>query len=192
MRLEVVPDETGYPDHPREWDNAWTLVPCKKFRYPGLFDDTGVQVDWSDFTEYEDVDYKSLAKKTGERISIAVPIYIMEHGTITLSRKQFYNEDPCRWDWGIAGIAYMTTKVRKGFKKREDALKLLDDELETLTAYANGEAWEFRIYDDGGQQVSAVGGYYSEEEEEAEQAGKEELEYWEKRTPKQLALPLEV
>jgi len=190
MRLEVIMDEDGFPESPRKWGNAWTLVPHKKFRYSNLFDDTGVQVGWEDFTEYEDVNYKSLAKKTGERISIAVPVYIMEHGTITLSRGHFYDVDPCRWDWGVAGIAYMTTKARKEFWKREAALKRLDDELEILTAYANGEIWEYRIYDDDGKLILAVGGYYSEEE--AEQAGKEELASWEKHTPKQLTLPLEV
>lgn len=190
MRLEVIMDEDGFPESPREWDNAWTLVPHKKFRYSNLFDDTGVQVGWEDFTEYEDVNYKSLAKKTGERISIAVPVYIMEHGTITLSRGHFYDVDPCRWDWGVAGIAYMTTKARKEFPKLEDALKRLDSELELLTAYANGEAWGFRILDDDGNVVSSCYGYYSEQE--AEEAGKQELEYLERHTPKQLTLPLEV
>lgn len=100
MKLEVIPDETGYLDNPLEWDNAWTLVPYKKFQYRGLFDETDVTVDQDDFTDYEEVDYKSLAKKIRERISIAVPVYAMIHGDITLSRRDFYYADPYRFDWG--------------------------------------------------------------------------------------------
>ncbi|MEM1944024.1 MAG: hypothetical protein QXE52_08085 [Candidatus Caldarchaeum sp.] len=188
MKLEVIPDESGYLHNPREWDNAWTLVPLKKFRYKELFDTTDVTLDREDFTDYEDVDCKALQRKTGEKIALAVTVYALNHGAIVFSRGHFYDYDPCRWDWGIAGAAYITRKNRRWFATDEDALKCLDGELDELTAYANGDMWGYRILDDGGNEISSCYGYYSEED--ARQAGEEALENLERVTPKQLTLPL--
>jgi hypothetical protein len=162
---------------PREWDNVGTIVAGHR-RY-SLGDDGAPEIDWSDFDGWEAVD----RHLRDECDAIAVlPIYIYDHGGITLSTKPF----ACPWDSGRVGAIYATAESvanMLGNDATEDAiLKVLRGEVDDYSQYICGDIWCYVIEGEHGDVEDSCGGFFSEEDATSE--GQAALRYCVEHAPK--------
>jgi hypothetical protein len=134
--IKVIHDEN--PWHPREdCDNMGTMV-CFHGRYSIGDKDTG-------FTDPEDLN--TFLKDTD---CVYLPIYMYEHGGITISTGPF----SCQWDSGQLGYIYATTerikewmiiKGKLSVKDKANALKSLESEVNTMDQFVTGEVYGYDI-----------------------------------------------
>ena len=81
---------------------------------------------------------------------VALPLYLYDHGSITIATKPF----GCRWDSGQLGYIYATKEtMEKEYGKLDDetrktALKVLEDEIKTFDQYVTGEVYGFEIVEE--------------------------------------------
>lgn len=100
---------------------------------------------------------------------IALPVYLYDHGGITVSTSPF----SCPWDSGFFGIiAVSLDKVRKeyGWKhitvsRRKRIEGYLQNEIKTLDDYCTGKVFGYRITPeyDNGNELESCWGYYGAE-----------------------------
>jgi hypothetical protein len=146
-RLEIYRDED--PENPREcWDNLGTMY-CFHRRYH-LGDKHG----------FSAVDAETLENSPE---SISIPIYMYDHGGVTLRSTPF----GCRWDSGKLGFISVTKKkVRKeyGWKlitksRRERIWGCLRAEIEVYDMYLQNECYGYKLFVDGIETESCWGFY---------------------------------
>ena len=132
--------------NPREdFENMGTMV-CFHRRYT-LGDKSDLVLDsfgsWDEIKEH-------LKKQVGA--DIVLPIYMYEHGGVTIKTTPF----GCAWDSGQVGFIY-ASKGRileymgeKEFTERvkERAAKLLEGEVKTYDDYLKGNVYGYRVLDD--------------------------------------------
>jgi hypothetical protein len=155
-----------YPDNPRDWDNPCTLW-CSHPRY-NLGDK---QISTADYDVLTTIDHV-----------VALPLYLYDHSGITMSTTPF----TCRWDSGQVGWITMTKEQvlstyggkRVTQKKKEQAIALMKEEVNTYDRYIAGEVYSYVITDANGEEVESCGGYYGRQY--AEQDGAEALARWER------------
>lgn len=148
------------PDNPRTaWDNAATML-CWHGRY-NLGDDH----NWpephhavADLLGIDMEDYAEKYRKASEALEDApvtvLPLYLYDHGGITLSTTAF----SCPWDSGQVGFIYITHKklqeelcmdYAEGWKpndeQSEKALAILKGEVSTYDDYLTGNVWSFTL-----------------------------------------------
>jgi len=131
-KLEIFQDENA--SSPREDDNLGTMV-CVHRRYK-LGDKHNFSVEEAqDITKGKDV--------------ISLPLYLYDHGGITISTKPF----SCRWDSMFVGFIYVTKEqVRKEYdvknitqKIRDRVKRVLESEVKTYDQYLTGDVYGYRI-----------------------------------------------
>jgi hypothetical protein len=165
-RLIVRHDEDV--ESPREWGNVGKMV-CWHGRMnlgdkrDNPKDDVN---DWAlrlanqldDAFEYGEYSKEEL-EKAWEIINkhcVILPLYVYEHGGITMSTGKF----SCPWDSGQVGWIYCTLeKGRKEWPKDEDPLyetaiiekitKHLQSEVEIYDHYIQGNCWQFQLQKHG-------------------------------------------
>lgn len=131
-----------YPDDPRNWDNAGIMACFHKRLNLG---------DKHQFKEPQDLlDYIEANKDT----IYYLPLYIYEHGNITISTSPF----SCRWDSGQVGFIYMTKEKAEaeGITKPYEALEA---EVKTYDAYISGQTYGAIILDNNNEVVDSQFGY---------------------------------
>ena len=145
-RLKIMHDDC--PESPREWDNLGTMY-CEHRRY-NLGDKNA-----DDIREYNDKTERDELPEKGYTI---LPLYLYDHGDITMSTGRF----SCHWDSGCVGYIYVSDKDAKenyGWKiitkkRREIIIKHLKAEVETYDQYLTGDVYGFKyqsfaVYPDG-------------------------------------------
>ena len=100
---------------------------------------------------------------------IALPVYLYDHGGITISTSPF----SCPWDSGFFGIiAVPLDKVRREYgwknitaKRRKRIEGYLQDEISTLDNYYTGEVFGYRIMpeSDDDNELDSCWGFYGTE-----------------------------
>jgi hypothetical protein len=146
--LEIIPDSD--PESPREGDNLGTIV-CWHSRY-----NLGDKHDFADPSDFQEW--------TEQTPAIILPLYLYEHGGITI-RSGIFSDD---WNSGQVGYIYITLEdVRKeyGWKhvtaKRHKQIKTyLQGEVETYAQYLEGSVYGFILQDAWGQDVDSCFGFY--------------------------------
>jgi len=167
LTIKVVTDEN--PHNPREWGNAATLV-CWSRRYT-----LGDEQPDTDPSEWLD-EYKAANPD-----ALIMPIYKYEHSGIALSTASF----DCRWDSGQVGYAVMSAaKIALGWPlsdmhptpeaQRAAAAACIEAEIETYSAYLNGDVYGYQVLDSEGKLQTSCYGFYSTEEAMA--AGEDEAQ----------------
>ena len=167
-RIKIFQDES--PESPRtSMDNLGTMV-CFHRRY-----NLGDKHDY-DHNDYSDWEEMKMAIDKNEDALIILPLYLYDHGGITMSTSPF----SCRWDSGQVGFIYVSKKkVREEYgvkrispKVAEKALKVLEGEVETYDQYLTGDVYGYRVYkvttcelgEEHEEEVDACWGYYGQEE----------------------------
>ena len=132
--LRIIQDDN--PGSPREWDNLGTMT-CFHDRY-NLGDDNGHFSDPDELIEYVNRDDV-----------IALPLFLYEHGGITMRVGPFYEP----WDSGQVGYIYITKEdIRKEYSVKRISPKLLkmvtevlNGEVETYDQYLRGDVYGYEI-----------------------------------------------
>lgn len=165
--LEIEPDPDA--QSPREDDNMGHMV-CFHGRH-----DLGDSHNWRE-EDYSSWDELKAAISKAEDVAVILPLYLYDHGGITISTEPF----GCAWDSGQVGFIYATKdEVRKAFcKKRlthdvlERARQSLVSEVRTYDMFLTGEVYGYVIEDEDGEQVDSCWGFYGEDDcrEEGERA----------------------
>lgn len=116
-------------------------------------------------------DFRTWIEKESARGNIvALPLYLMDHGGITMDTVDFTACDPQGWDWGLVGYIYSTKDMiraeygckRVTKKVRERVKLLLESEVRTYNNYLTGNVYGYVIEDQDGNEVDAVWGYYGD------------------------------
>lgn len=151
ITIEIVQDT--HPESPRHNDNLGTMI-CFHRRY-SLGDKHQLHSDmfsgWSDMERY-------LSKG-----HIILPLYLYDHGGITIDTKPF----SCPWDSGQVGyIVVSKEKVKEEYgiqrltpKVKSKALSILNAEVEEYNKYITGEVYGYRIIENG-EEVDSCWGFY--------------------------------
>lgn len=135
IRVDVIADtDASNPAH--DWDMVGQLVLNDKCRY--------------DFG-HETASREELAEITDNPNNIVLPVYMYDHSGITIRTSPF----SCHWDSGQVGVIYCSREkaIREFGKKiltkkaREDVIRCMVGEIESIDNYLTGNVWGFEVYD---------------------------------------------
>lgn len=152
------------PLNPREdFDNLGTLYTVHRRYRPEKELDEHFDIN-EVFADIRNAEFKdSFLKKY-----IALPVYLYDHGGITISTSSF----SCPWDSGLFGIIAVSLEdVRKEYgwkavttKRREKIEEYLRGEIEMLDNYYTGEVYgvELTPKDDDTEVIHNCWGYFGE------------------------------
>jgi len=141
----------------RTWDNLTKMVCCHgKYRLGDKHD-----YNSNDFDSWEDFK-KAIIKN--EKAVIIKPLYIYDHGGITIATSPF----SCRWDSGQVGFVFVTREtmlkeygIKRITKKYiEQATKVLGGEVETYKQEVEGDVWGFNSENLETGETDSCGGFY--------------------------------
>lgn len=180
LTLQIYPDI--HPDSPREWDNTATMA-CWHGRYtlgderpasdphtymmelacPDLeeeLDEIWVRrygdKPWDDKEQREWTEYvKAAIEKRFDEKFYSLPLYLYDHGGITMSTSSF----SCQWDSGQVGFIYIA-KDGNAVEDWEQAKRTMQSEVETYDQYLRGEVHGFVLLDEEGNELDACWGFY--------------------------------
>jgi hypothetical protein len=138
--IEIFPDSS--PESPREWDNLGTMI-CFHKRY-----NLGDKHDY-DHNDYDGWDEMEAAIVKNENAGVILPLYLYDHGGITISTSPF----SCPWDSGRIGFIFVSKeKMLKEYggkivtmKLKERVEKYLEGEVETYDQYLRGDVYGYKI-----------------------------------------------
>ena len=171
--IDVVRDDLV--ENPRNWDNLGTLalsasswadetVACVEDLYALLLDDTDY-MKWSNKDQmYSDYTYDhEKAQRCLDQKYIVLPVYKMDHGSVSFSTSTFN----CPWDSGQDGFIYVSKErireeysVKKISKKiRDIVIKSLEQEVGTFSMAVNGEVYAFCVLDDDDEALDSCCGF---------------------------------
>ena len=159
-KAELVYDQDSDVTNPREGDNLGTILiaPSKAHwvASPDVAVDTSIPFGKNPYEHWQNLRREQLKLKKSE-IAISYPITKYEHGEIFLQLGH-----KSGWDYAALGFVYVTKETLReecGVGRItksiiEYAEKRLQDELDTLTRWLNGECygWQIKEYaldDDG-------------------------------------------
>jgi hypothetical protein len=147
------------PESPREWDNLGKMV-LKHNRYNFPQD---VSIDFDDFDNWQAIE-KYLQKEYNA--VIVLPVQMYEHGNIRI----YVGSSHDTWDGGQLGLIFATAQdIRNTFmvkritkEIKEKAIKNLESEVDTYSAYVDGQVYRYEVTDSNGNEVDSCGGFYGD------------------------------
>ncbi len=160
MKIRIEQDEMPH-DTPRDWENLGEMI-CFHGRYNlGDKDHDYRDSDYSGWEEMEEAIQKE------EDAAVILPIFMYDHGGITVSTSPF----SCNFDSGRVGLIFVSKeKVRKeyGWKRITNnrikkITEYLEGEVKTYDQYLTGDVWGFIIEDDEGEHLESCWGFYGRE-----------------------------
>lgn len=89
---------------------------------------------------------------------IALPVWRYEHGGVSYSAAM-NNPYNCPWDSGMVGIIYVAYKADQEdecIKTKDDAIKMLKEEVDEYSKYINGELRIYEVYDEDNNLVDSM------------------------------------
>lgn len=148
-QYDIMTDDE--PESPRDWDNLGTMV-CFHRRY-----------NLGDKHDFDNPDDFRKFIKNNRKIGIVLPLYLYDHGGITMNTTGF----GCPWDSGQVGWIYISKeKMRSEYGYKRISKKLIErvrqyliNEVGTYDQYLMGEIYGFRITKDD-EEVDSCWGYY--------------------------------
>jgi len=196
MKLEIEQEEYSDFADPRQWDNVGTMVCFGRYRLgdeqyksegqwlAGMLIELSLECDteeWGEFMLDVEADVPISMKAAWAMIEkrvIALPLYLYDHGGLTMNTTGF----SCRWDSGQAGHIYVTKeKACEEFgwkmltaKRREKVVNILKEEVEEYDKWLTGDVWYVVVRDSDGDALDSCGGILGRER--AEELGREMLE----------------
>ena len=185
-RVKIEYEKSQEFFNPREWDNLGTMI-CRWNGYTLGDEQTRLSVEEYFMDKLHENHWKTLPNKilddyqsyneivlTLEEILeklesfgwVILPLYIYEHGGITMSTSSF----SCPWDSGLGGFIFASRETtlkeysRKNMSKklRELVEKVLRSEVSTYDDYLRGDIYWYGIYDENDDLVESCGGFYDD------------------------------
>jgi hypothetical protein len=161
-----------YNEDPRNWDDLSKMICFTGNKY-----DLGNKHSFSspeDLSEFLTDNAKNI---------VYLPIYIFDHGNITIKSSPF----SCQWDSGQIGYiyAYKDKLIESGFKDDKAMMDYLESEIKTYDDYIRGNCYGYSIYDDDNEILDSCGGFlgsFNYVEKEA----KNNADYYDNKLPLQL------
>ena len=159
-RLVIKHDDS--PESPREWDNLGYFITSER-RYNCPDDNETIkriveetQYDVNNTQEHADAIKLEIEEQTGEKVLYIAPVYRYEHGNVLYRRGTASG-----FDCSNCGFYIVTDKTADVLGTPADRFEsVIDGELETYTAYVNGEVYGFMLYDENGDCVESCWGFY--------------------------------
>jgi hypothetical protein len=146
--IEIWQDiDVGDWNNPRVWEPLGHMI-CAHSRYE-LGDE---QINSSDYNSWEEIEQEL---KNDPEVLLWIPLYLYDHGGITMSTKPF----SCGWDSGQVGFIYMTHEAATNFNNVEDMENCLLDEVKTYSAWLEGDVVGYFVKDSDGEILDSCGGY---------------------------------
>ena len=142
-------------ESPRKmYDNGATIVILRgKYESPDEITDELEEIaDEHDISLSKDCDLNALISALQEAGYYAVPVYILDHGSVHYSTHDFGN----KWDSGMAGVAY----AKKSGADEKKLQKMIDAELAEYETWANGNVYGISVHGEDGEVVDGEGGFY--------------------------------
>lgn len=138
LKVSFYIDE--YPEDPRNWDNLGTMIIYWSRYHLGDDHQNKTKEAWLDF-------FRKIQSEEEQDNFCWLPIFIYEHGGITISTGDFCD----KWDSGFAGFIYVS-KVNfysqtcfEGCDWKEKAKQILKGEIEIYRNYLEGDVYGFSI-----------------------------------------------
>lgn len=171
FKIEYWMDD--YSEDPRLWDDLSVMV-CFTRNY--------TLGNKHSFSSPDDL-HEFL--KDNDKNIVYLPIYIYDHGNITIKSSPF----SCTWDSGKIGYiyAYKDKLIESGFKDEKAMMDYLESEIKVYDDYVQGNCYGYSIYDQDNELLDSCGGYlgaFSYVESEA----KNIADYYDNKLPLQLSL----
>ena len=157
-------EEDANPMNPREeWDNIGTMV-CSHGRYTLGDKDHGY--DFSDYDGWSEVKQAILRDCPD---AIILPIYMYDHGGITINTSGF----SCQWDSGQVGFIFLSLyEARKEYswkkitkKRRAQLESYLQGEVETYDHFLTGNVHGYEVIAPNGEEIDSCSGFFGDNEE---------------------------
>lgn len=154
-------------ESPRQWDNLGYFI-TRERNYPSP---DSKQNEWIQNIVEEtandvsnvDMHIELITKainETGETVKVIYPVNRYEHGNVVYSRGIVNN-----FDYSNCGFYIVTDKTQNVLGTPDTLIeKVIDSELETYTAYANGEVYYYMLRDENGEEIDSCGGFYNIED----------------------------
>ena len=143
----------GDLDSPKDWDNLGTMI-CSHHKYT-LGDE---QFKASDYSSWDDVEKQLLIDNPD--VLFWRPLFLYDHSGISMSSTPY----ACGWDSGQVGFIYLTHKNAEQFNTTEEMAKCLIQEVETYSAWLEGDVVGFTVTDSEGNVVDSCGGFIGDYE----------------------------
>ena len=153
-------------DSPREWSNLGYFITIDlNYQSPDdnkiirkIVADCGNVADSQ--ADHMDKIKKAINNETDEKVLAIYPIVKYEHSGVSYSLGTAHG-----FDYSNNGFYIITDKSQKetGTAKK-DFEKVIKQELEVYNSWANGEAYQFILYDKNGEVEDSCGGFYSIED----------------------------
>lgn len=151
------------------YDNTGASDPRKMYENLGTFFGFHRRYCSPDTPPHSDHEQARRIANAGD--NICIPVWMYDHSG-TCYRAAETNPFHCPWDSGLFGFIYCTrADARKALGKSrlmasdvETVKEILRGEVETYSAWANGEVYGWEVLDPQGEQVDSCWGYIGETE----------------------------
>jgi len=161
-RLVIEYDENT--ESPREWSNLGYFItvdrnynsPDQNKTLENIVAETGEEATSRE--EHMTMIKKRIKDETGETVEAIYPVCKYEHSGVV-----YRLGVASGFDYSNNGFYIVTDKTRNeiGVKKDKKAIeKFIEAELKTYTQWANGEVYQFALYNEAGEMEDSCGGFY--------------------------------
>lgn len=163
-RLVIEHDE--YTSSPREWSNLGYFItvdsrynsPDRNTELEKIVAETGGNA--KDQAEHIKMIKNDIEEMTEEKVLAIYPITKYEHSGVSYSLGTAHG-----FDYSNNGFYIITDKTNKEYgikgKNRNNRFEtIIRAELETYNKYANGECYQFCLYNEQGEVEDSCGGFY--------------------------------
>lgn len=163
--LKIVQDDDA-PSPRQDFDNLGTMI-CFHRQYnlgdPHSYSDPrhfleslASELSDLDDEQLEDMSMDDLLEVI-EEYAVIIPLYLYDHSGITISTTPF----SCKWDSGQVGWIYVTyEKMAAEGLNIEQAVRSLEDEVETYDQYLTGDVYGFQIETHDGYLLESCWGFF--------------------------------
>lgn len=162
LTIKIIADTD--PESPREWSTFGRMV-CWHRRYNlGDWRKDQRYPEHTDGTTFSDPgDFREWWRENGKG-GVILPLFLYDHSGITMSTGPF----SCPWDSGQVEYIYATREMILAefggkiltAKRKQQAEKILRQEVETYDQYLTGDIWGYVIEDEEGNYLESCWGFY--------------------------------
>lgn len=163
---KLVIEHDEYTSSPREWSNLGYFItvdrnyhsPDKHPEFERIVKETGEIAESQ--AEHIKMIGDRIQAESDETVLGIYPIVKYEHSGVSYSLGTVHN-----FDYSNNGFYIVTAKkVKEIGAKAKDYEKIIKSELEVFNKYANGECYQFCLYNEQGEVEDSCGGFYDIED----------------------------